>query len=311
MIINTGQRTDIPAFYSRWFMNRLREGYVMARNPFDPHEVYRYSLHPDDVDALFFCTKNPSPMIPFMEKLKPYRQIWHVTITAYGKELEPFVPPVHEVITSFRKLSEIVGKECIFWRYDPILISPDYPLEKHIDLFTHIADGLSGYTGFCIFSFIDLYRKTIRNFPEVRRVSHEEQYALTEKIASIGKERGISLISCLEDPKLSQFGADTSGCLTKERVEKALGVTLRIPAGERGEVRKGCTCLLGHDIGAYNSCPHFCRYCYANYDRREVMENRALHDADSPLLIGHLTEEDRVIDRKGKSWIDREGNLFL
>ena len=128
---------------------------------------------------------------------------------------------------------------------------------------------------------------------------------------TIGKERGISLISCLEDPMLHTFKVDTSGCLTKERIKKALGLSLKISAGERGEVRKGCACLLGHDIGAYNSCPHFCRYCYANYDRQKVIEGRALHDVNSPLLMGHLTEEDRVIDKKGRSWIDREGNLFL
>lgn len=163
MIVNTGQRSDIPVFYSTWFMNRIKAGFVMVRNPFNPHRVTRYLLRPDAVDAICFCTKNPKPMIPRLKELHDFRQVWHVTITAYGEEIEPHVPPISEVVDSFRRLSDIVGSDHVFWRYDPIFLSSTYILQKHLDTFGRIAEALRGYTSGCIFSFIDLYSKTLRN----------------------------------------------------------------------------------------------------------------------------------------------------
>ena len=125
MIINTGQRTDIPAFYSSWFVNRLRAGFVLVRNPYNPQSVTRYRLSPDVVDVIGFCTKNPAPMLPYMPLLKPYHQFWYVTITPYGREIEPYAPSKKAVLESFRRLSGMVGADCIGWRYDPILIPVD------------------------------------------------------------------------------------------------------------------------------------------------------------------------------------------
>ena len=119
MIINTGQRTDIPAFYSDWFINRLKAGFVLVRNPYDYHRVARYRLTPDVVDLFGFCTKNPDPMLPHMDVLKPFGQYWFVTITPYGKETEPWVPDKLDVLGSFKALSDIVGIDSIGWRYDP------------------------------------------------------------------------------------------------------------------------------------------------------------------------------------------------
>lgn len=310
MIINTGQRTDIPAFYSQWFINRIREGYVVARNPFNPHQLTRYLLDPRLVDGICFCTKNPSPMIPFLPELSPFRQIWHVTITPYGREIEPFVPPVDEVLQSFRKLSEMVGKERIFWRYDPIFISDTWTMERHMSAFSRMAAALRGYTSSCVFSFIDLYSKTIRNFPEVRRVTHEEQEILVRRMVPIAKDNGMTLISCAEDPKLAALGVDTHGCMAKEKIERAWGISLKIPASAGAEARKGCPCLLGHDIGDYNSCIHFCRYCYANYDRVAVLGNRKRHNPTSPCLIGEIGPDDHITDARQESWIEREISLF-
>ena len=135
----------------------------MVRNPFNPHRVTRYSLRPDAVDAICFCTKNPKPMIPRLKELHDFRQVWHVTITAYGEEIEPHVPPISEVVDSFRRLSDIVGSDHVFWRYDPIFLSSTYILQKHLDTFGRIAEALRGYTSGCIFSFIDLYSKMLRN----------------------------------------------------------------------------------------------------------------------------------------------------
>lgn len=310
MIINTGQRTDIPAFYSPWFLKRLEEGYVMVRNPFSRGQVTCLRLDPRVVDLICFCTKNPGPLLPHMEKLSSFRQLWHVTITPYGRDMEPFVPPVREAISAFRALSDITGPSRICWRNDPILLTDVYPLSFHIRAFSYMAEALEGYTHTCIFSFLDLYRKTVRNFPEGRRVSHEDQWKLTGEMVEIGRQHGMKLVSCLEDPALASLGADTTGCLTKEKVEKAIGLPLKIPSYEKGPVRKGCACLLGHDIGAYSSCLHGCRYCYANESRETVLANRRNHDPDSPFLIGGREEGDEIREARQESWINREVSLF-
>ena len=131
MIIQTGMRTDIPAFYSDWFANRLREGFVLVRNPYNPSSVTRYDLNPDVVDMIGFCSKNPAPMLKYMDLLKPYGQYWFVTITPYGKEIEPNVPDKDAVIAAFCRMSEIVGVNSMGWRYDPILIDQDWTADRH------------------------------------------------------------------------------------------------------------------------------------------------------------------------------------
>ncbi len=145
MIINTGQRTDIPAFYSDWFVNRLKAGFVLVRNPYDPRSVTRYRLSPDVVDLIGFCTKNPAPMLPHMDLLKPFGHYWYVTITPYGKDIERHVPGKREALETFRRLSELVGVHRIGWRYDPILISESWPVERHVKAFAYMAKELSGY----------------------------------------------------------------------------------------------------------------------------------------------------------------------
>ena len=157
MIINTGQRTDIPAFYADWFANRLREGSVMVRNPYNPKSITRYRLTPDVVDCIGFCTKNPEPMLKYMDLLKPFHQFWYVTITPYGKEIEPLVPNKLKVLESFRRVADIVGPSCMGWRYDPVFISDTYPVERHIRAFEYMAKALSGSTSVAVISFIDLY----------------------------------------------------------------------------------------------------------------------------------------------------------
>lgn len=302
MIINTGQRTDIPAFYPAWFANRLREGFVCVRNPFDFSQVSRYRLDPEVVDLIGFCTKNPAPMFPYMDLLKGYGQFWYVTITPYGRDIEPHVPDKHKVLDDFRQLSEMVGVKRVGWRYDPIFLSDRYTPEYHLSAFAQMAAQLEGYTETVVISFIDLYRKVLRNFPEVREVPYEQKVYLGKEIIRIAADHGMTVKPCAEGDFLAAYGADCSGCMTIADYEKALGKRLIVPA--RKPARKECACYLSCDIGAYDSCRHLCRYCYANQDSDRVIQNSRLHDVNSPFLIGNYQEGDRIHDVLQKSWID-------
>ena len=307
MILQTGLRTDIPAFYTPWFLRRLEEGFVLVRSPYNPRQVLRYRISPDVVDCITFCTKNPAPMLPHMAALSAFRQYWFVTITPYGPDIEPHVPPKEKVMADFRHLSAIVGPECTAWRYDPILLTENYPIERHLADFAAMCARLEGATRTCVISFIDLYDKVKRNFPEVRAVRQEDRLRLGREMAAIAAQHGIRLKSCCEGDELAPFGVDCSGCMTLSTYENALGIHLNPPrAASRS---RECLCHLSADIGAYNTCAHGCRYCYANYDEASVRRAMAQHDPASPLLVGHLLPGDVIRDAKQTSWLD--GQLMI
>ena len=302
MIIQTGNRTDIPAFYAPWFANRLKEGFVLVRNPYNKTFVTRYELNPQVVDLIGFCTKNPEPMFPFMDLLADYGQYWFVTITPYGRELEPNVPPKERIMESFRHLAGIVGPSRIGWRYDPIIINTDWTLSRHIETFRSMCEYLQGSTRTCVISFLDLYRKVRDNYPLAEEVDFEDQLSLTREFVQIASACGMTIKPCGESPALESVGADCSGCMTVRTFEEALGQNLSVPPNPGN--RRECACYLTGDIGEYNTCGHLCRYCYANTDPASVHTNMAEHDPASPLLIGHLQTEDTVHQARQISWID-------
>ena len=309
MIIQTGNRTDIPAFYSEWFSNRLREGYVLVRNPFNPFSVTRYNLNPSVVDLIGFCSKNPAPMLRYMDLLRPYHQYWFVTITPYGKDIEPNVPDKESVMDTFRRLSGIVGVRSMGWRYDPIIIDEEWTVDRHVKVFTDMCGKLDGATHTCVISFIDLYEKVKLNYPEARRVPLQTQLQLTDQFVKIAAQHHMVIKPCAEDPVLETVGADCSGCMTVQTFESAIGQNLIVPPNPGN--RKECACYLTGDIGAYNTCGHLCRYCYANADASLVRSNMRRHDPASPLLIGRLNPEDTVHQAKQRSWIDPQMRLDL
>lgn len=309
MIIQTGMRTDIPAFYSEWLVNRINEGYVCTRNPYNPGQVTRYQINPEVVDIIGFCTKNPGPMLDHMDVLEPYGQYWFVTITPYGKDIEPNVPDKDKVMDDFIRLSQIVGADACAWRYDPIFISDEYTVERHIAEFERMAAKLSGYTHSCVISFIDLYEKTKRNFPEARTVTREERHALGREIVRIGQNYGMVIRPCAEGDELSVYGADCTGCVTQSLYEAAIGSRLIIPKSVKS-VREECACVFGRDVGQYNTCGHLCKYCYANVEKELVLENMKLHNPKSPLLIGDILPSDVIHDAEQHRWRDDQISIF-
>ena len=308
MIINTGQRTDIPAFYAEWFANRLREGFVCVRNPYNPSQVSRYRLDPTVVDVIGFCTKNPAPMFPYMDLLKDYGQYWFMTITPYGRDMEPNVPDKHRLLEDFKRLSEQVGVNAIGWRYDPILLSERYTTAYHLRAFETMASALEGYTQTAVISFIDLYPKVRRNFPEAREVRAEERIRLGKALIEIASTHGMIVKPCAEGDELAPYGADCGGCMRLGDYEKAIGKKLSAP--KRKGARAGCACYLACDIGAYNTCKHLCNYCYANAEPARVLTQSRLHDPRSPFLIGNYRDGDVIHDVPQRSWIDPQQKLF-
>lgn len=309
MIIQTGMRTDIPAFYSEWLLNRIEEGYVLVRNPYNPVQVTKYSLSPEVVDLIAFCTKNPAPMLPYMDRLKPYGQYWFVTITPYGKDIEPNVPDKKQVMESFIRLSNIVGVDSVGWRYDPILINEKYSVERHIQMFEKMAELLSGYTKTCVISFIDIYKKVERNFPTARAVSKKDRITIGKAFVEIAGRYGMTIRPCAEGNELEEYGADCSGCMTVHTFETALHNRLDVPKRKNNQRNGECACLLGVDIGAYDTCGHLCRYCYANTNAALVKENMRRHNPKSAFLLGESMPGDCIHEAVQRSWID--GQLCL
>ena len=309
MIINTGQRTDIPAFYAEWFANRLKEGFVCVRNPYNPSQVSRYRLDPSVVDVISFCTKNPSPMFPYMELLRAYRQYWFLSITPYGKDIEPNVPDKHLLIEHFKHLSMQLGVNSIGWRYDPIFLSERYSKEYHLKAFEQIATALEGYTKTAVISFVDLYPKVKRNFPELKVLVKEDRLLLGKAMIEIARSHGMTLKPCAEGKELAEYGADCGGCMLISDYEKAIGKRLHVP--KKKGARAACACYLSCDIGAYNSCKHLCKYCYANAEPSIVMKQSRLHNPKSPFLIGNYEKNDSIHDVPQQSWVDGQMSLEL
>lgn len=294
MILNVSGRTDIVAFYSKWFLNRLKEGYVDVRNPFNPNLVSRIDF--DDVDLILFCTKNPIPIVDKLGDIKiPY--IFHVTITPYKDDIEPNLPSKSKIIEAVKKISTRIGIDNIYVRYDPIFISEKYNIEYHIKAFTKLCSLLKGYVKTIIVSFIDNYKNVRKNLPYLKyRSFTEEDYKLIgENFSKIAKDNNMVIQTCFEERNLTEYGFIKGECMSKELAFKLTGKTYK-----KWQARKGnaCNCVELVDIGVYNSCNHLCKYCYANYDESKVKENINNHDINSSLLIGHINSDDIIKPRK-------------
>lgn len=309
MIINTGQRTDIPAFYSKWFINRIREGYVLVRNPYYPSLVTKFLLNPDVVDVIGFCTKNPRPMFKYLDELKPFGQFWYISITGFDKDIEPNVPSIDQVIEDFKFLSDKVGKNAIALRYTPIIINEKYTLQRHIDTFEYITSKLEGYTSLAVFGFVDIYDKLKRNHPEIIDCDDSLKIIIAKEFLKIANKHHMELRLCSKEKWLSSYGIDVNGCMRLEDYERAIGFSLT--PTKKMEARRGyCTCYLSNDIGSYNSCLHLCSYCYANGNSNLVLSNFKKHDEDSPFLIGNISPDDKIRLAKQESWKEIQGKLF-
>lgn len=302
MILSVSRRTDIPNYYSDWFIARIKEGFLYVRNPMNAHQISRIDLSPEVVDCIVFWTKNPANMIEKLGHLQKYMYYFQFTLTGYGKDVEPNLPDKREeLIPTFRRLSEKIGKERVIWRYDPILINKRYTMEYNLKAFEEIANSLADYTEKAVISFVDLYSKTQRNAKEldIRQITNEEMVELAGKMARIASKHNLMIETCAEQINLQEVGIRHGNCIDKKLIERLLGCKL-IAEKDRNQ-RKECGCFESVEVGAYNTCLNGCKYCYANFNDNKVKDNVKLYNQDSALLCGDIASDDRITERKVKS----------
>jgi hypothetical protein len=212
--------------------------------------------------------------------------------------MEPYVPELQDSINCFIALSKTIGRQAIIWRYDPIIITDIFTVEYHLNTFETIARQLSGYTDECIISFVDYYKKTIKNLSGIDYydITSDRINVLAQTFNELGQRYGITIKTCAEEIDLSKYGIDHAKCIDNKRIETIIGSSLKTEKDKNQ--RAACGCVTSIDIGSYNSCPHGCLYCYANYDMKRVHNNFAQHDKYSALLFGKVAQDDIITDRK-------------
>lgn len=298
MIVSVSRRTDIPAFYSDWFYNRIKEGYVDVINPFNAKQVNRIKLNPENVECFVFWTKNPKNFMQRLDEIKDYNYYFQFTLNSYGIDLEPNVPnKSSELINTFIELSNKIGKEKVIWRYDPIILTAKYDIDYHSKYFEKLAEKLHNYTEKCVISFLDLYKKTERNLFGIKldELNIEKMDLIANKFSEICKKYDLKLATCCEDIDLDKYGIIHNKCIDDELISRISGK--EVLNNKRDAQRKSCGCIKCVDIGAYNTCLHSCRYCYASYSLQQIKENIKKHNANSSLLIGDITDEMKIYEK--------------
>ena len=291
--ISASRRTDIPAWYTPWFMNRVRAGWCRSSNPFRPSQTYRISLDPASVNAIFFWTRWPAPMLPFLGELSGlgHRFVFHVTLTGLPAPLEPGRWSLDERIAAIQALSRLVGRERVWWRYDPIILGELFPPSFHLETFARLSAELAESTSRVTMSLVDWYRKTARRTARaeaetgaLHRLSGDEGrvQGLAGALAGLARMRGITPVSCCE-PGFVAAGIPAGACIDGAAVDRIFGTTTA--AGRDPGQRPHCRCAPSWDIGATNSCLGGCLYCYSTSSHQLALDNHARHNRDSEYLL--------------------------
>lgn len=305
MIISASRRTDIPALYPEWFMNRLLAEEVLVPNPYNRKKVSRIELSRETVDCFVFWTKNPEPMLPYLKRLDMlgYPYYFEMTITGYREDMEPNVPSTEEAMATFMLLSERIGRERMDLRFDPIIINEKYPLEYHLEQFEMLCSWLHAYTDRCIISFVDYYKGS--PFVELEA---EDMIEAAKGLVQIADRYQLPLYTCAEKIDLRPYGIQTGACIDKKKAESIVGYRLDVKR-DRGQ-RRACGCVESVDIGMYGTCIHGCRYCYASGNTETAAKRHELHNVNSPMLIGNLKGDETITERRMRLQRDDQLSIF-
>ena len=297
MILSASRRTDLPAFYSDWFLRRMEEGMAMVRSPRHPHLLHQLSLAKGAVDGVVFWSKNPAPLLPALPLSQGIDCSLQFTLTPYGSPLEPGIPELSRRLDTFRQASDILGAERVIWRYDPIFLTKRWTVAEHLNVFEELSRALAGYTYQCVISFLDFYPGISQRMKaaELLPLSAETCRRLAKSFQQIAAAYGIQCRACCESSGLLPSGFPSSRCVDPELFPNAGLFHQR----DRGQ-RPGCGCAPSADLGAYGTCLHGCLYCYATHNFPTLEHWQRNHDPASPLLWGRPGPDDQIIP-----WEDR------
>lgn len=303
MIISASRRTDIPAFYSDWLMQRLEEGYCYVKNPYHAKRVSIVPLTPDKVDCIVFLTKNPAPMLGKLRRISEmgYPYYFQFTINGYDQTIEKGLPPKAQVLDTFKRLSDIIGAQRVIWRYDPVFVTPKFSVFYHLETYAKLAAILEGYTERCVFSFIDFYPRRGKSVAAMGIEPLEQMimHQLAAGFSQIAYAHRMQLFTCAEEIDLSAYQIGRTACIDQALVAAILGCPIK--AVKDKSQRPFCNCMESVDIGSYNSCAHQCIYCYAAGSLAAVTRQMQNHVVTSPLLIGEPDPLDTYFKRKAES----------
>lgn len=299
MIISASRRTDVPRFYFDWFLNRLREGYALVRNPVNPIQVSRVELSPRVVDCIAFWSKDPAPMLARLDELDAFGYPYYLqfTINPYGRDVEGSLPPKPALVETFLALSRRLGAHRVVWRYSPVLLNSTYTPEAHLRFFDDLSAQLQGHTEICRLSFLDMYRKIRAPMARlgIAETDAQTKLSLARQFYKMAGGRGIRLTAC-SDPDLAAAGFPAGPCVDAALCARLAGAPLAVPP-DSGQ-RAWCACAQSVDIGAYDTCQNGCLYCYANQSPQTVAATRRRYDPASPLLCSSPAPRDKVTTRK-------------
>ncbi|MBW4056386.1 MAG: DUF1848 family protein [Proteobacteria bacterium] len=316
MIISASRRTDIPAFYTDWFMNRVRAGYFYRVNPFNSRQVTGFSLKPEDVDAVCFWTKNPRPLMQHLDELdvRGLNYYFQFTLNPYDAVFEPGVPPLQERIGTMIELAGRIGPERVVWRYDPVILSCVTPVAWHIEQVERIAARLTTATRRLVFSFYDCYGtgQGRLNTALAGTGIRVEDIAAPERREALGPlargfkacadRHNLQIFTCSEDVDLAAIGIRHGACIDGMLIRNLFKVTSS-PKRDKNQ-RDACMCTESVDMGSYNTCRFRCSYCYATFNAGMIESNCRKHNPDSPSLLDDFTG-----DREIRTTIHRKKTL--
>ena len=252
MLLQVSGRTDICALYPKWFVNRLKAGYILVRNPYNEHQVSHVDVTPEVVDCICFCTKDPKAIVPYLTQIDSmgYNYYFMVTITAYDLDIEPGLRPKLEIMKTFIELSKMLGKKRVIWRYDPVLLNQRYTKVFHYKMFEKMCQLLFPYTETVIISFLDIYKNIIGKFDEL---TDHDVIELAQRFGKIAQKYQLHIQTCSEKYHLEEYGIAKGSCLDRGYIETLIGYPLDIKTNTN---RANCSCLASIDIGAYSCCNH-------------------------------------------------------
>lgn len=295
MIISASRRTDIPAFYTEWFMNRIRAGFCSVSNPFNRNQVSRVSLLPESVDVIVFWTRNPRPLFPYLKDLDNlgYRYFFQYTLIDNPREIDPNSPNTEYSVRTFQELSQSIGPDKVIWRYDPIVLSDVTSIAYHRDHYSRLASNLAGFSRRSVISIMDVYPKAskrLRNLAENgvdllgQSSIHLAIREFVPQLVDTAIENGYEIFSCSETIDLSGFGVLPGKCVDDDYIQKVFAIN--VASKKDPSQRRECGCVVSKDIGAYDTCLFGCSYCYATSSFEHAKRQHDEHNPASPSLVG-------------------------